>query len=1085
MPEDKISLTSRIVKVFLTSKLSILFVIASLLSGALALLVTPREEEPQIVVPVADIMVSAPGAKAEEVEKLVAKPLESLLWEIDGVEYVYSFSRPGMAVATVRFFVGEDREKALVKTYNKMMSNTDRIPPIVTHWIVKPFEVDDVPILTLTFFPKDRGPLTDYDLRRIAEEVLSRLQEVANTSRSFVVGGRPRQVRVLLDPAKLTAHELCALQVSQALGAENVNVPAGSLRYMNEDIRAEIGPFFQRPEEVEMAVVGVYQGRPVYVRDVATVKDGPGEADTYTRIGFGPAYGEHDVEATLVEPEGDLHWERPSVTLAIAKRKGANAVEVAGKILDKVRKLQGELLPEGLAIQVTRNYGKTANEKVNELVDHLGIAVATIVVLIAFALGWREALIVALAVPITLAVTLLGDLIVGYTINRVTLFALILSLGLLVDDPIVDVENIHRHFRLRKRPPLDATLVAVDEVRPPTILATFAVIVSFLPMFFVTGMMGPYMRPMPFNVPMAMLMSLVVAFTVTPWATYHMLKREYDKPAQEGAPEDREEGARVKRLYRKILLPMLDRPARGVIFLAAVFLAFLLSIGLVLLGWVPLKMLPYDNKSELQIVIDMPEGSTLEYTDGVTRELGAYLATVAEVTDYESYVGTASPFDFNGLVRQYFLRHGDHVADIRINLVDKYARKQQSHQIALRIRPAVEEIARGYGANVKIVEMPPGPPVMATLVAEVYGPEGMKYEALEEVSGRVRALFESVEGVVDVDDTTEADQKKIRFLVDREKAALHGIPPERIAQCVQMAIGGLPAGTVHLPGEKEPLMIVARVPEAKRSHPDDMLGVHIKAADGSMVSLAELGHLEWGIREQTIYHKNLKPVVYVTGETAGVSPAVAVLSMQKTLREAPLPPGYSVNWRGEGEWKITLDVFRDLGMAFGAALILIYVLLVAQTGSLLIPVVIMVAIPLTIIGIMPGFALLNLIMDKPIGPYATPVFFTATGMIGMIALAGIVVRNSIILIDFIHLIMDRGETSLKEAIIEAGAVRTRPILLTAGAAMFGSWVITLDPIFSGLAWSFIFGIFASTAFSLLVVPVVYYLIYRNKEMPLG
>ena len=721
----------------------------------------------------------------------------------------------------------------------------------------------------------------------------------------------------------------------------------------------------------------------------------------------------------------------------------------------------------------------------NELVDHLGIAVATIVVLIAFALGWREALIVALAVPITLAVTLLGDLIVGYTINRVTLFALILSLGLLVDDPIVDVENIHRHFRLRKRPPLDATLVAVDEVRPPTILATFAVIVSFLPMFFVTGMMGPYMRPMPFNVPLAMLMSLVVAFTVTPWATYHMLKGEYDKPRQEGAAEDHEEGAGLKRVYRRLLLPMLERPARGWIFLAVVFLAFLLSIGLVILGLVPLKMLPYDNKSELQIVIDMPEGTTLEYTDAVTSELGAYLATVAEVTDYETYVGTVSPFDFNGLVRHYFLRQGDNVADIRINLVDKHARKQQSHQLALRIRPRVEEIARRYGANVKIVEMPPGPPVLATLVAEVHGPEDAKYEELEKVSGRVRALFEDIEGVVDVDDTTEADQKKIRFLVDREKAALHGIPPEGIARCVQMAMGGLPAGTVHLPGERAPFMIVARFPEAMRSHPDDMLKIYIKASDGSMVSLAELGHLVSDVQEKTIYHKNLKPVVYVTGETAGISPAIAVLSMQKRLKKEPLPPGYSVDWRGEGEWKITLDVFRDLGMAFGAALILIYVLLVAQTGSLLVPVVIMVAIPLTIIGIMPGFAFLNLILDKPIGPYATPVFFTATGMIGMIALAGIVVRNSIILIDFIHLIMDRGEKDLKEAIIEAGAVRTRPILLTAGAAMFGSWVITLDPIFSGLAWSFIFGIFASTAFSLLVVPVVYYLIYRNKEIPLG
>ena len=1083
LTEEKLSFTARIVKIFLTSKLSVLFVIAALLSGLFALLVTPREEEPQIVVPVADILVSAPGATVGEVEKLVAKPLENLLWEIDGVEDVYTFSKPGMAVATVRFFVGEDREGSLIKIYNKMMSNQDRIPPIVSRWIVKPIEIDDVPIITLTLFPSKESTLNDFDLRRVAEEVLARLQEVVDSARSFIVGGRPRQVRVLLDPAKLAAHNLCALQVGQALTAQNVNLPAGAIRYLNEEIFVDVGPFFKRPEEVEQAVVGVYQGRPVYVRDVAEVRDGPAEMDTYTRIGFGPAMEHHHGEgekriSETVRP-GE---ERPAVTLAIAKRKGANAVRVAEEILERVGVLKEEIMPQGVEVLVTRNYGETANEKVNELVKHLGIAVASIVVLIAFALGWREALIIALAVPITLAVTLLGDYIVGYTINRVTLFALILSLGLLVDDPIVDVENIHRHFRLRKRSPLDATIFAVDEVRPPTILATFTVIVSFLPMYFVTGMMGPYMRPMPFNVPLAMLMSLVVAFTITPWAAYHLLRNEYDKPAPE---EEEEESAGLKRLYRKLLLPMLDRPVRAWIFLGAVFLAFLASLGLVGLGSVPLKMLPYDNKSEMQIVMDMPEGTTLEKTDALTRAMGEYLATVAEVKDYESYVGTASPFDFNGMVRHYFLRKGDNLADIRVNLAEKHARKQQSHDIALRIRPRVEEIAKEYGARVKIVEMPPGPPVMATLVAEVYGPEDANYDQLIQVSRRVLDLFEETDGVVDVDDTTEAEQKKIRFVIDREKTALHGITPEGIARCVRMAMDGLPVGTVHLPGERTPLMIVARLPEEKRYHPEDMLKVYVRSMDGQMVSLAELGRLEDEIQESTIYHKNLRPVVYVTGETAGVSPAVAVLGMQKRLKEDPLPEGYSVNWRGEGEWKITLDVFRDLGMAFGVALILIYVLLVAQTGSLMIPVVIMIAIPLTIIGIIPGFSLLNLIMNRPIGIYETPIFFTATGMIGMIALAGIVVRNSIILIDFIHLLMDKGGTSLKEAIIEAGAVRTRPILLTAGAAMFGSWVITLDPIFSGLAWSFIFGIFASTMFSLLVVPVVYYLIYRKREIPLG
>jgi len=1079
--EQKLSWTARIVKVFLTSRLSILFIIASLLGGLFALRVTPREEEPQIVVPVADIVVSAPGATAAEVEKLAAKPLENLLWEIDGVEDVYTFSRPGLAVATVRFQVGQDREKSLVKLYNKMMGNQDRIPPLVTGWIVKPIEIDDVPILTLTFSPEEGAPLDDYDLRRVAEEMLARLQEVVDSSRSFVVGGRPREVRVLPDAGKLAAHNLCALEVAEALVGQNVNLPAGSIRHENREIAVDVGPFFQRPDEIRRAVVGVFQGRPVYVKDVAEVVDGPGEVTSYTRIGFGPAVGTHRSETlNLTGASPQPGEERDAVTLAIAKRKGANAVRVASQILDRVRVLEDEVLPAGVHIRVTRNYGETADEKVNELVKHLGIAVATIVVLIVFALGWREALIIALAVPVTLAVTLLGDYIVGYTINRVTLFALILALGLLVDDPIVDVENIHRHFRLKKRPPLEATLVAVDEVRPPTILATFAVIASFLPLFFVSGMMGPYMRPMPFNVPLAMILSLVVAFTITPWASYHLLRREYDKPVH-GEQAEHEESAGLKRLYRRILLPMLQRRAAAWGFLGAVFVAFLLSMGLVVVGRVPLKMLPYDNKSELQIVIDMPEGTTLETTDAVTRALGDYLSTVAEVTDYASYVGTAGPFDFNGLVRHYFLRQGDHVAELRVNLADKHDRQQQSHVIALRIRPRIEEIVAQAGARVKIVEMPPGPPVLATLVAEVYGPEDASYAELTRVSGKVLGLFQDTPGVVDVDDTTEADQRKIRFVIDREKAALHGITPEGIARCVRMALHGAAVGTVHLPGERNPLSVVIRLPEEKRYHPDDIRNLYLKGTDGQMVSLAELAGLEETVQEKTIYHKNLRPVVYVTGETAGISPATAVLSMQKRLKKAPLPPGFRVNWRGEGEWKITVDVFRDLGLAFGVALILIYVLLVSQTGSLAIPGIIMVAIPLTVIGIMPGFSLLNALMDHPVGDYRTPVFFTATGMIGMIALAGIVVRNSIILIDFIHLILDRGGSTLREAIIEAGAVRTRPILLTAGAAMFGSWVITLDPIFSGLAWSFIFGIFASTMFSLLVVPVVYYLVYGKGE----
>lgn len=769
------------------------------------------------------------------------------------------------------------------------------------------------------------------------------------------------------------------------------------------------------------------------------------------------------------------------MTLAFAKRRGTNAVRVAEGLLHKVEELKRDVIPSDVHVLVTRNYGETANDKVDELVSELIIAVAIIVVLLALTLGTREAFIVALAVPMTLAVTLLGNFLVGYTINRVTLFALILSLGLLVDDPIVDVENIHRHFRLRTHPPREATLVAVDEVRPPTILATFTVIVSFLPMLFVGGMMGPYMRPMPFNVPLAMLVSLLVAFTVTPWAAYRLLRHEYD----EATPHDTAgEGQRVRALYRRIMSPLLDSRRRTWMFLGAVALAFLASVLLVVVGLVPVKMLPFDNKNELQLVIDTAEGTPLEATDAVVREVEDFLSSVPEVTDFESFVGVSSPFDFNGMVRHYYLRRGPSVADIRVNLVGKDERTQKSHAIALRIRPAVERIAAAHGAKLKIVETPPGPPVFATVVAEVYGPVGAAYADVIGAAKRVRKAFQNTAGVVDIDDTSIAPQPRIVYGVDRVKAGLHGVAVADIAQTLAIALGGVQPARVHIATERTPLEIELRVPRPGRSSVPNLLALHVRDADGNLVSLAELGTAHEDVEGQPIYRKDLRRFVMVTADMAGRSPVNAVLDMQAAMARQPLPPGYSIDWAGEGEWNITVDVFRDLGLAFGVALLLIWVLLVAQTGSLLIPVIIMVAIPLTMIGIMPGFWLLNVLTDHPVAGYATPTFFTATAMIGMIALAGIVVRNSIILIDFIHLSQERG-LSLREAILEAGAVRFRPILLTASAAMLGSIVITLDPIFSGLAWSFIFGIFASTAFSLVVVPVIYNLAYARRTAEPG
>ncbi len=1071
----KLGLTARIVDLFLGSNLSLLLLLASLAAGAVALLVTPREEDPQISVPLADIIVQMPGASAAEVENLVTINLEKRLWEMEGVKHVYSMSRPGMAVVTVRFRVGYDQIKSLVQIYNKLESNRDAVPPGVTGWIVKPVGIDDVPILNVALWSETES---DAALRRVADEILHRMQEVPDTGRSFVVGGRPRQIRVLLDADQLAGRGLVPLDVARALRGADANLRAGSFARDNREYILDSGPFLTSAAEVADLAVAVRDQHPVYLHDVARVIDGPAEPDSYTSIGFGPAaeYLFKEPGQLKLDSVGDRGRLYPAVTIAFAKRHGTNAVAVAEGLIRKVEALKGVAIPSGVNVLITRNYGETANEKVNELVKELLIAVAIIVLLLAFSLGPREAFIVAIAVPITLAITLAGNLVVGYTINRVTLFALILSLGLLVDDPIVDVENIHRHFRLGTHPPREATLIAVDEVRPPTILATFTVIASFIPMLFVTGMMGPYMRPMPFNVPLAMLMSLLVAFTITPWAAYHLLRHEYSHAP--GA-EKRDDAAAIRRWYTRILGPLLESRRRARLFLLAMVGALLGSILLVVFGLVPLKMLPFDNKNELQLVIDMPEGTPLESTDAVIRDFDGLLARVPEVTNFESYSGTTSPFDFNGMVRHYYMRHAPWQADIRINLAPKSARAQSSHQIALRIRPLVEALARKHGAKVKIVEMPPGPPVLETVVAEIYGPPEAEYGQLIAYGSELRRLFERTSGLVDTDDFAVAAQPRLRFVLDREKAALHAISTAEVAQTLSLMLGGSAVDTVHTETERDPLLIELRMPRAARSDPNGLMALKLRGSDGRMVPLSELGEVRGTVAEQPIYRKDLRQVAMVLADTAGASPVNEVLWLEDHTQSL-LPAGYTIDWSGEGEWNITVTVFRDLGIAFGAALFFIYVLLVAQTESLAMPLIIMAAIPLTLIGIMPGFFLLNLVTNRPIAGFADPTFFTATAMIGMIALAGIVARNSIILIDFIHHGLARG-LSLEDAILEAGAIRLRPIALTAGAAMLGSAVITLDPIFSGLAWAFIFGIFASTAFTLIVVPLIYYMVYRDRS----
>lgn len=1094
---EALPLLTRVVDKFLRGDLSILLSTAALVLGGVALALTPREEEPQIVVPMADVIVSAPGLSAAEVEQTVTGPLEQVLYQIDGVEYVYSMSRFAQSIVTVRFFVGEDREDSLVKLYNKIQSNIDRVPPTVSGWVVKPLEIDDVPILNVTLWSQRPELYADHELRRIAEQIQSRLQALPDANRVEIISGRPRQVRVELDAIRLAARQTSPLDVAQALRAANVTLRAGQFEQQDEVFVVDAGVVLVDTSELGELVINVADDRPVYLREVATILDGPAEPEAHSWIGFGPATQHRGVAASEVYP---------AVHVSVAKRKGSNAVWLADAVQRRLDELAATHLPAQVAFHVTRNYGETAQEKVNELVESLAVAVITVVALIGAVLGWRAALVIALAVPVCYGATLLVNMLAGYTINRVTMFALIVALGILVDDPITDVENISRYFATKKLPPRDALLRAVQEVRPALIQSTLAVVASFTPLFFITGMMGPYMAPMALNVPLTVVMSTIVAFLITPWMAMVALRGA----AGDGHAPRTDQG-RLYRFYRRLFAPVIHRRGAAWSVLGGVMLLLALAVALPALRCIPLKMLPYDNKNEFQLVIDMPEGTTLDRTDAVARRFGEIVANLAEVRDYQVYAGTASAMDFNGLVRHYFLRRGPHVAEVRVNLAPKELRRQQSHEIVLRVRCQVERLATETGANVKIVEVPPGPPVLSTITAEVYGPPAGDYGELISAARLVEHRLAREPLVVDVDTSAEAEQVRWTFVADKPKAALAEISTETIARTIELALGGPPVTILHAPGEVHPLPIVLRLPRAARSAIDDLEGLYVRGAGGRMVQLASLGRFVEDRVEQTIYHKNLQRVVYVYGEVAGRPPADAILDIQGDFSQTAstasvpatvrplsartwlspgggdawtLPPGYRVAWAGEGEWKITLEVFRDLGLAMLAALAGIFVILMFETRSRVLPLVIMLAIPLVLIGIMPGFWLLNLLSDRPVGGWPNPVFFTATAMIGMIALAGIVVRNSVVLIDFIRQAQAAG-LDLPEAIIQSVAVRTRPILLTAGTTLLGNWVITFDPIFSGLAWAIIFGLLASTLFTLLVIPTVYWLLYGEQVGPTG
>ncbi|MBI5142250.1 MAG: efflux RND transporter permease subunit [Nitrospirae bacterium] len=1061
----KTGISGKVAKAFLRSRLTPLLVIASLLLGVFAVVITPREEEPQIVVPMMDVFVPYPGATAKEVEERVTKPMEKKLWEVEGVEYLYSITRPGMSMAVVRFYVGEDMEKSIVRLYNKLMSNYDIIPSGVMQPLVKPRSIDDVPVFAATLWS---DKLSAFDLRRVAAEMTDNLSSIDNVSEVKITGGERRQVKIQLDPVRLRGTNLSALQVLGALGQANTLLPSGSYPEAGREVLVQTGGFITSAEDASNVVIGVFQGRPVYLRDVARVEDGPADPTNYVLMGLGPAAGMKGVKASA-----DRNREYPAVTIAVSKKKGSNASVVAEEAIKRLESMRATVIPSEVAMTVTRNYGETAKDKSDELLEHMLIATISVIILIALALGWRESVVVAVAVPVTLALTLLVNYLNGYTLNRVTLFALIFSIGILVDDAIVVVENIHRHFRMRGVGPRIA-VEAVDEVGNPTILATFTVIAALLPLAFVRGLMGPYMSPIPIGASAAMIFSLLVAFIVSPWLSYKVLGK-----VKGGHNHDEGEG--LTRFYGALMRPLLESRKKRFIALGMVLLLLLASITLVPLKKVTMKMLPFDNKSELQVIIDMPEGATLETTARVGSEIGQYLRTVPEVTDYQLYTGAASPYNFNGLVRHYFMRAAPHEADIQVNFAPKSARSLQSHDIAKRIRPAIIEIGKRHGANVKIAEIPPGPPVLSTLVAEIYGPDSRR---MTEIAREVRRVFETTDGVVDVDWYVEDAQDKITFEVDRTKAAMSGISADSVSKTLAVALGGMTAGQAHMPREKEPVEMMVRLPVSERAGLAAISGITVPSTTGAQVPLAELVSVRRGTEEQTIYHKNLKNVIYVTGDVAGTeeSPVYAIMKMKEKLAAMRLPEGYELKqysstqpeltdryaMKWDGEWHITYEVFRDMGIAFAAVLILIYVLVVAWFRDFVTPLVIMAPIPLTLVGILPGHWIFG-------------AFFTATSMIGFIALAGIIVRNSILLVDFVRMEW-REKGSLKDALVMAGAVRFRPIALTAAAVVVGSFVMLFDPIFQGLAISMMFGAVASTALTLVAVPLLYYEFFRNKTI---
>jgi multidrug efflux pump subunit AcrB len=1061
-----LGVSGRLAQRFLHNQLTPLLAIAALLMGLFALMVTPREEDPDINVTFANIFVPFPGASPSQVEAQVATPMEHVLSEISGIKHIYSVSQPGLAILTVQYEVGEPRTQAIVRLYNAIYSHQDWRPPNagILPPLIRPMGIDDVPIVTLTLWTTDqtRG---SYQLGEVARSIETQLLRVPGTRKVQTIGAPQSVVRVELDPQKLAGYGLTATGLARSLEAANLVRQAGSLVDHDRTVPVQAGELLAGRDDVASLVVGLYQGRPVYLRDVADVAMQPDQPDSYVWFGTGPGASARGLPTVPYAP---------AVTIAVAKKPGTNAITIARQVIARVQQLRGTYIPSGVHVTVTRDYGVTADQKAMKLIEKLIFATVSVVLLVLLTMGRREAVVVGTAVTVTLAATLFGSWAWGFTINRVSLFALIFSIGILVDDAIVVVENVHRHMRIGGGTLSDLIPQAVDEVGGPTILATFTVIAALLPMAFVSGLMGPYMSPIPINASTGMMISLGVALMFTPWLCRKLLGGAH-VPATEHT-----QAPALLPLFQRTVGPFLagGRKRRHRLYWA-ILAAIVLAVGLVVAKAVVLKMLPFDNKSEFEVVANLPAGSTVETTARLLNALSRVIAQVPEVSDYEVYAGTAAPTTFNGLVRQYYLRHSPELGEIEVQLVPKEMRHRQSHAIALAVRPALAAVARQYHAAIQVVEVPPGPPVQAPIVAEIYGPD---YSGQVRLAQQVRRVFDDTPGIVDVDDSVAAASPRLVVSVDRQKAGLLGVSQEQVTRTLAIGLSGLDATYAHVGREHDPIPVRLELPVADQARIQSLLALDVRSESGELVPLAGLVHVRRSVVQQPIYHKDLLPVAYVTGDMAGRldsplygmfeivsrlrhSPPDGVPLAQHFIREPGNPNTFAIKWGGE--WQITYETFRDMGIAYSVGLLLIYLLIVGQFGSYFVPFIIMAPIPLTIIGVMPGHALLG-------------AQFTATSMIGMIALAGIIVRNSILLVDFIDGAVREG-FSLEEAVVRAGAIRAKPIALTAAAAMLGALFIVDDPIFQGLAVSLLFGIFVSTLLTLLVIPVLYYAYLKRKE----